>query len=99
MDVQIQVHAILLERLVLIKTWILNFQFFQIQQLISSQFNWQIQKTQLIRITDLKGTEHAQWNIESEDLVQLDVSSLEAGIYVIQVIKDTHLYSKQIVIN
>jgi hypothetical protein len=53
----------------------------------------------LIRIIDLKGTEHAQWNIESEDLVQLDVSSLEAGIYVIQVIKDTHLYSKQIVIN
>lgn len=53
----------------------------------------------LIRIIDLKGNEYAHFKNENKTSVQLDLSDLEKGVYVIQVITETQSYSKQIVIN
>lgn len=53
----------------------------------------------IVRIIDIKGAEQSVFNTNGMASVLLDLSKLEAGIYVIQVINNSKVTSKQLVIN
>jgi len=53
----------------------------------------------IIRIMDTKGSEQSEFNTSGKASLLLDLSNLEAGIYIIQVITNSHTTSKQLVIN